>query len=362
MSSSKEITVQIISDALHCGLQGLRASLLCTPSTQEKLALCDAIYALSHARVSVCALADEGHIDVNAACAKAGATSLTQGGRAAWDEYFSTVLTQTVELEAVSSSCNCTVRWALQEAARAMGTELMASPLAVVGTVFKANPVAERALVPEFPARETPAKDPGKARQSTLLSDLHRQIFGIEISAAEITASIPLRFAPLPPELDHLLAVQTFEEGRHARLFLSVFLDRGGRLEDYAHPTTILDKFNQAGSLAEALYIEQVLGEGYSIGGDAFLASFYENRGDSELAAIYRYSAADELMHAKHGLEWFRRIAGADAAEIAVRLQKLAGPVPGKDWFFHELRRRIGFTEEEISHQRNISISPSALF
>lgn len=169
-----------------------------------------------------------------------------------------------------------------------------------------------------------------------LVAGLHSQIFMIEITA--------------------VLAEQTDDEGRHASVLLDAFGRRGGRIEAYDYSLTLWERVQGATSLAEALCIEQVLGEGYCIGTDLCLVEAYRERGHADLVEIHRSIHDDEFRHALDGLTWFRRLAGQQAAEIIAKLEPRYAENPLQEpWFRADLRRMVGFSDAEIERQRQLA-------
>lgn len=208
------------------------------------------------------------------------------------------------------------------------------------------------------PERDTPTSNLpiGTADPSTeLLAILHEQIYGIEISAAEVCAAIPLRFPNLPEELDLILARQTYEEGRHARLLLDAFVSRGGDVSLYSPSFRLWDSMLCGRSLIETLCIEHIVGEGYALGYDLQCIDEYRKQGMQDLADIHVSLHADEIMHVTDGVQWFNRLAGDFSDDTIARLEPdFAVPPPPDPWFGAGLRRRVGFTKAQISRQRNL--------
>jgi hypothetical protein len=187
-----------------------------------------------------------------------------------------------------------------------------------------------------------------------IIDSLNWKLLNIEIPAAEICAAIPLLYPELPAELDIVLALQTYDEGRHSRQLLDALRRRGAEetTKTKSEPH-IWDNMRLGLSLAEAICIEQILGEGYSIGTDLCLAQMFDERGYPDLAEIHRSVHADEFMHASQGIQWFYRLAAADADMVIASLEsKFATSPPAEPWFRADLRAEAGFTEAQIIRQR----------
>lgn len=148
------------------------------------------------------------------------------------------------------------------------------------------------------PGREVSLAAPPNERHQAL----HDGIFRIELCAAEVCAAIPLRFPNLPPELDHVLALQSVEELRHARLLADALEADGGRLGSYPIDTRIWDNNLHASTLAEALFIQHFLGEGYALGHDLAEIDLHRAEGRQNWAEIYASLYQDELEHVRQGV------------------------------------------------------------
>lgn len=210
--------------------------------------------------------------------------------------------------------------------------------------------------VPERPGRPAAAVVTDRASHQDhhpLLRALYEQMFTIEFPAGEVCAAIPLRFPDIPLELDLTLAQQTYEEGRHANLVLPVFESLGGKLDLFDPCFDIWNNSLLGQTAAECLCIENFLGEGYALGSDNMAAKEYRESGRRDLESIYLSLQADEIMHVKQGVLWFRKLAGSEARTIVERLEEKVAVCPPPDpWFDPELRSFVGFSEQEIHRQR----------
>jgi len=217
-----------------------------------------------------------------------------------------------------------------------------------------------RPAVPDRPSRAAGSSADDAADllpKNKTLKSIHWKLYNIEITAAEICAAIPLLYTDLPPALDLVLALQTYDEGRHTRQLLEALRRHGA--DDRARMTCevrIWDNMRMGRSLVEAICIEQILGEGYSIGTDLCLAQMFEDMGYPDLAEVHRSVHADEFMHASQGMMWFRELAGPDAdSVIAVLEPRFANPPPAEPWFRTDLRQQAGFSDAQIARQRQLA-------
>lgn len=210
--------------------------------------------------------------------------------------------------------------------------------------------------IPALPARDPAAIQQGQDSVPPDPDDipyrLHRQIYNTEIAAAEACAAMLIRFADAPEGAQSALARQVWDEGRHAAVLLAKLLDETTRKKRYPINFRIWTNAYSARTLAEALCIEQVIGEAFGLGNDLFLAAKYRRLQRADLADMQSWIHADEVNHARVGIKWFRHLAGAEASDLLSYLEKqfIHKPIAGR-WFMRSLRRRIGFTDEEIERQ-----------
>ena len=187
-------------------------------------------------------------------------------------------------------------------------------------------------------------------RKGDYLAALHETVFTIEIPAFEICAMIIARFEPLPDRLEMDLARQCWDEGRHAEAMLQYFSEHGGRLYDYPIHLDLWDSAVKAGSPEEILGLEQVIGEGYNLGAEKRAIERHLQNGRDTLAKLLEFIYLDEIQHVRRGLTWFRELAGQNADSLLGRLEA-SSTVTGASEFNIELRRYVGFTDNEIERQ-----------
>lgn len=204
--------------------------------------------------------------------------------------------------------------------------------------------------IPKVSARER-ADTPGPGG---FLQQLHDNLFGIEIAAAEVCAAMPLRFPDLPDSLDQFLALQTFEELRHARLLVDVFEAYGGKLGAYPISLRIWDNTFKSDSLSEALFIQHFLGEGYALGHDLMAIDEYRTQKIDVMVDVHLSLHEDELDHVRQGVCWYRRLSSGDHKALLKRFEEAVAAVPPPEpWFRSDLRRSVGFLDHEVNSQRS---------
>jgi len=207
----------------------------------------------------------------------------------------------------------------------------------------------------EVAPRPTYRYDPMFARRK-----MHQQLFNIEVCATEICAMILARFPEIPLGAADALATQCLEEARHAEVLLGSLQAEGGRIGETPISLGIWNGARREATAAACLGVEQVIGEGFAIGSDLFYSEFYRSKGRDDLSAQYATLHIDEVNHARHGLKWFRILAGGDADALLLDLEARTktAPLAGR-FFVPEVRRYIGFTETEIDRQRLRAVAPS---
>ncbi|HXH90280.1 MAG TPA: DUF455 family protein [Thermoanaerobaculia bacterium] len=215
-------------------------------------------------------------------------------------------------------------------------------------------------IIPSLPARDAASIRQGQDNLPPDPDDipyrLHRQVYNTEIPAAEACAAMLVRFADAPEGAQNALARQVSDEGRHAAVVLAKLLQEATRKKQYPINFSIWSNAYGATTLAEAFCIEQVIGEGFGLGNDLFMAARYRRLKRTDLAEMQSWIHADEVNHARVGIQWFRQLAGAEASELLSHLEKqfVHKPIAGR-WFMRALRCKIGFTHEEIDRQHRMA-------
>lgn len=220
-------------------------------------------------------------------------------------------------------------------------------------------------VAPLAPRTECPLK-PGRAAVHTfqdyirypvdgdyIRRKLHQQAFNVEVCAAEVCAMLPLRFADLPPRAGLAMAIQCLEEVRHAEMLVDALREEGGDIGETPISLGIWDAARGAASALECIGLEQVIGEGFSLGADLFYAALYQRMGRADIGALHEDIHLDEVNHVRSGLRWFRELAGPEHAQRLEALEQRSGSKPmAGDFFGEEYRRFVGFSEAEIGRQR----------
>lgn len=185
---------------------------------------------------------------------------------------------------------------------------------------------------------------------------LHQQIFNVEVCAGEVCAMLVLRFAELPGDVAESLTLQCAEEFRHAQLLLGALANEGGRIGETPVSLGIWKSCRAAQSAADCIGLEQVIGEGFSLGADLYYAELYRAIGRADMAMLHECIYIDEVNHVKNGLASFHTLLGAQAVERLRTLEAASKvSVVGGRFFNAAARQYVGFSAAEIERQRGRS-------
>jgi uncharacterized ferritin-like protein (DUF455 family) len=365
MNSPRDRSRESAAYLLKVLLRFLRQSLLESRKLEQKIDICDSIQDTAHAISHQDCTAAHGQTPADCcisprlvAVGKQVSATDVFGGSAI-EMLLACLDGQCSAIQLAAPQLAAVIRRAIETTGRSFG--LPASTPCHIdnsdGDLVAASDtdLAWRAL-PVLSGREEWSRAPAKEASGSepdLLRELHGNLFGIEVCAAEVCAAMPLRFPELPLELDLSLARQTYEEGRHARLLLAAFKRRGGGILDYEPSQHVWRQVMSGRTLVEMLCIEQLLGEGHSLGSDLLAVDDYERNGQFDLAQIHLSLHADEMTHVALGTTWVKRLAGDEWDGILVELEPQYAVTPPPDPCFRtDLRRQAGFTEMQIGRQR----------
>jgi uncharacterized ferritin-like protein (DUF455 family) len=184
---------------------------------------------------------------------------------------------------------------------------------------------------------------------------LHGIVFNIEVSATEICASMIVEHPDAPFELKLDLARQAYDEVRHAEALLARCYELGGKLGESPIDFRIWRVFRAAESLAEALMLQQRIGEGFGLDiGVLEQEKWSGELADERTARLFEYINSDETNHVALGNRWIRHLLDDDPAQIAAleaqARDKMSAMgflrVAPRAWI--EGRKLAGFTDDEI--------------
>jgi uncharacterized ferritin-like protein (DUF455 family) len=134
---------------------------------------------------------------------------------------------------------------------------------------------------------------------------LHNFAFGTELGALELCAENILMASSMPREFVVDMAVQCFDEARHAVALLARLAAYGKRDDSYPVSLNLWNR-SRSLSLPQRLAVHQRNGEW--IGFDALIATAndYLSRGDLVTCNLMRFMARDEVRHIGYGNKWLR--------------------------------------------------------
>ena len=185
---------------------------------------------------------------------------------------------------------------------------------------------------------------------------LHQQIFNVEVCAGEVCAMLVLRFPELPGDVAESLTLQCVEEFRHAQLLLGALANEGGGIGETPVSLGIWKSCRAAQNAADCIGLEQVIGEGFSLGADLYYAELYRAIGRADISMLHECIYIDEVNHVKNGLASFHTLLGAQAVQRLRTLEESSKvSVVGGRFFNAAARQYVGFSTTEIERQRDRS-------
>ena len=189
---------------------------------------------------------------------------------------------------------------------------------------------------------------------------LHRQM-NEEIDALECSARSLGDFRDAPWEIRMFLARQCADEARHALMFRSLFLARGGTLGEYPVMNFQYRIICAIDSLVARLAVQNRTFEAEGIDAIQFGIGEAHARGDEEFAQLFEGQLADEIQHVRVANEFIReslakepRLALRIAAALSTAYQHWtqvfgeAGSAVFKYSPSEQGRLEAGFAPEEI--------------
>lgn len=220
--------------------------------------------------------------------------------------------------------------------------------------------------VPEDPARDLevlhPKFHPPKKGFSTLEGQarmLH-DLANIELQAMELGVRTLVEFPEAPAGFKEELVAVTVSEAQHLRMCLEGLEALGFKWGDWPVHTALWRAVDAGDSLLDRILIVHRYLEGSGLDAGATLIRRLEGTtGKETIQKIVRQINEEEIGHVDFGSRWYRQICQGrkiDAVEdfptrmasLRVRLPKRVEPI------HRELRRRAGFSEEEIRYYENL--------
>lgn len=212
-------------------------------------------------------------------------------------------------------------------------------------------------LLPELPARPDDLKivefaGQKQATDRSTPESLHKQIFGIELQAAELCAWAATSFQGLPRELTYQLARQCWDEARHARMLLNEYNRFGEPITKYDIDFRIWSYGVKAETISEYLMIENIIGEGFGLGNDLILSDYYREISEDSLSRIHMSIHYDEVAHTKIGTSWVKEMRELFGGRTLEEMEKLIPrPTYKEPHFYREIKEFAGFTSADLQRQ-----------
>ncbi|HVK60573.1 MAG TPA: DUF455 family protein [Bdellovibrionales bacterium] len=208
----------------------------------------------------------------------------------------------------------------------------------------------------QLPPKPGLFKTEGQAR---LLHDLA----SIELQATELAVRTLVEFPDAPKDFRNELAELAVSEGRHLQLCLDGMNDLGFPWGSWDVHLTLWNAVSPEDSLLDRILIVHRYLEGSGL--DAGESILRRMQGVKALRArpVVETIVREEVDHVHFGSRWYRRTAEAlrldPDKDFEHRIAKVAREVPRRERLAHDLRRRAGFTETELSILERFSENPN---
>ena len=145
-----------------------------------------------------------------------------------------------------------------------------------------------------------------EGHQQKTLEFLHRQM-NEEVDALECSSRSICDFPEAPWEIRMFLARQCSDEARHALMFSTLFLRRGGVLGEFPVMNFQYRIICGIDSLVARLAVQNRTFEAEGIDAIQFGIGEARKRGDEELAALFEGQFADEIQHVRVANEFIQQ-------------------------------------------------------
>lgn len=218
------------------------------------------------------------------------------------------------------------------------------------------------AAVPPLPGRDVRVLDSklhppklgfSKAEgQARMLHDLA----SIELQAMELGLRTLIEFPGAPERFREELAAVTISEGVHLRLCLEGIQDLGFQWGHWPVHCALWEAVSAEDSLLDRILIVHRYLEGSGLDAGSYLLQRLDGvEGGKGTHKIVAQINREEIDHVDFGSRWYHRICqleGVDASQdFPRRMEALRWQLPKRmEKINRELRRKAGFTEEEIHY------------
>jgi uncharacterized ferritin-like protein (DUF455 family) len=188
--------------------------------------------------------------------------------------------------------------------------------------------------------------------QARMLHDLA----SIELQAMELGLRTLAEFPDAPLEFREELMAVTVSEGTHLRLCLEGIQDLGFKWGDWPVHCALWDAVSTEDSLLDRILIVHRYLEGSGLDAGSYLIQRLDGVDDGKLTKkIVGQINFEEIGHVDFGSQWYRKICKLEGIEAADdfprRMESLRRVLPKRmEKINRDLRRKAGFTEEEINY------------
>jgi len=188
--------------------------------------------------------------------------------------------------------------------------------------------------------------------QARMLHDLA----SIELQAMELGLRTLAEFPEAPQEFREELMAVTVSEGTHLRLCLEGIQDLGFKWGDWPVHCALWDAVSSEDSLLDRILIVHRYLEGSGLDAGSYLIQRLDGVDDGKLTKkIVGQINFEEIGHVDFGSQWYRKICKLEGIEAADdfprRMESLRRVLPKRmEKINRDLRRKAGFTEEEINY------------
>lgn len=216
--------------------------------------------------------------------------------------------------------------------------------------------------VPRYPGRDIEVLDSKSHPPKLGFSKLEGQarmlhdLASIELQAMELGLRTLAEFPGAPQGFREELMAVTVSEGTHLRLCLEGIHDLGFKWGDWPVHCALWDAVSSEDSLLDRILIVHRYLEGSGLDAGSYLIQRLDGVDDGKLTRkIVGQINFEEIGHVDFGSQWYRKICkleGIAAAEdFPRRMESLRRILPKRmEKINRDLRRKAGFTEEEIDY------------
>lgn len=221
-------------------------------------------------------------------------------------------------------------------------------------------------VAPETPARDVlvlhPKDHPAKKGFSTnegqarMLHDLA----SIELQAMELGVRSLVEYPEAPEGFKEELIHVTLQEANHLRMCIEAIDSLGFKWGDWPVHTALWRAVSPEDSLLDRILIVHRYLEGSGLdAGDTLIRRLEGTAGKLTIQHIVKQINFEEIGHVDFGSRWYRTICEAQKIDpnkdFPVRMDSLRERLPKRvEPLNHELRRKAGFTDEELAYYERL--------